>query len=414
MGMSLAFHIVFAVAGIAMPLLMVCAEYLWRRTGKEQYLKLAQQWAKGAAVLFAVGAVSGTVLSFELGLLFPHFMQHAGPVIGMPFSLEGLAFFTEAIFLGIYLYGWDRVRPLTHLLSGAVVAVSGLASAVFVLIANAWMNVPVAFRIQNGRFVEVDPLRAMLTPFALHEVLHMVVAAYMATGFVVAGIHAYALLRGRVTDFHRAALNIGLWAAIPFALVQPLVGDFAGKQVAAHQPLKLAAIERFYETQANAPLQIGPIEIPGLLSWIAFGDTDAVVKGLEEWPREDWPPPGVRWSFQLMVALGVWMCGVALLALVLALVKRDWTENRLLLWVLLVTSPMGFLAIEAGWMVTEIGRQPWVIYGVMRTADSVTPMPGLVVPFALFTVIYLGLSLTVIAILRSQIRGTLRPPEVGA
>src|SRR6266852_5183239 len=411
MGLSLAFHIVFAVAGIAMPALMVIAEAIWHRTGDDAYYNLAKNWSKGTAVLFAVGAVSGTVLSFELGLLFPRFMEQAGPVIGMPFSLEGFAFFTEAIFLGIYLYGWQRVSRAMHIVSGIIVALSGLASAAFVLVANAWMNVPRGFRVVNGRFIDIDPIAAMDTPFAAHEILHMVVAAYMATGFAVAGIHAFAILRGSATRFHRRALTISLFLAIPFALVQPLIGDFAGKQVARYQPLKLAAMERLERTEKSAPIRIGPIEVPGALSWIAYGDRNAVVRGLREWPRSDWPHPIVRTSFRAMVALGMWMAAVSAYAILLRLRRRPWTDNRILLWLLVITAPMGFLAIEFGWIVTEMGRQPWIIYGVMRTASSVTPMQGLAVPFTIFMAVYVLLAVTVISILRSQVRATIEERE---
>src|SRR5260370_21471685 len=212
----------------------------------------------------------------------------------MPVSLEVLAFFTEAIFLGIYLYGWQRVSRAMHIVSGIIVAVSGLASAAFVVVANAWMKVPRGFRVVNGRFIDIDPIAAMYTPFAAHEILHMVVAAYMATGFAVAGIHAFAILRGSATQFHRRALTIALLLAIPVALVQPIVGDFAGKQVARYQPLKLAAIERLEKTQHRAPIRIGPVAVPGALSWMAYGDANAVVRGLEEWPPHDWPHPIVR------------------------------------------------------------------------------------------------------------------------
>ncbi len=411
MGLSLAFHIVFAVAGIAMPALMVIAEAIWHRTGDDAYYNLAKNWSKGTAVLFAVGAVSGTVLSFELGLLFPRFMEQAGPIIGMPFSLEGFAFFTEAIFLGIYLYGWERVSRGMHLTSGIIVALSGLASAAFVLIANAWMNAPRGFRVSGGNLVDVDPIEAMRTQFAAHEILHMVVAAYMATGFAVAGIHAFAILRGSATQFHRRALTIALLLAIPFALVQPIVGDFAGKQVARYQPLKLAAIERLEKTQQRAPIRIGPIAVPGALSWMAYGDANAVVRGLEEWPRRDWPHPIVHTSFQAMVALGMWMAAVSAYAILLRVRRRPWPDDRFLLRLMVLTAPMGFVAIELGWIVTELGRQPWIIYGVMRTAESVTPMRGLAVPFTIFMAVYVLLSITVIAILHSQVRATMEPGE---
>ena len=208
MAMSLAFHIIFAAIGIAMPLLMVIAEWRWLRTKDEVYLTLTKRWAKGTAILFAVGAVSGTVLSFELGLLFPRFMGYAGAIIGMPFSLEGFAFFTEAIFLGIYLYGWNRISPRAHLLAGVIVAVSGAASGIFVVIANAWMNAPTGFRLVDGKPVEIDPIAAMMNPTAFSQTLHMTLAAYAATGFAVAGIHAFMLLRDRNNRFHRLALRL--------------------------------------------------------------------------------------------------------------------------------------------------------------------------------------------------------------
>jgi cytochrome d ubiquinol oxidase subunit I len=219
MAMSLGFHIIFAMVGIAMPVLMVVAERRWQRTGDRIYLDLAHRWAKGTAILFAVGAVSGTVLSFELGLLWPAFMEHAGPVIGMPFSLEGFAFFTEAVFLGVYLYGWDRISRRAHLAAGWAVAVSGMLSGVFVVIANAWMNAPTGIRWVDA--VDIDPIAAMLNPAALPQVLHMTLAAYASTGLVVAGIHAWPLLRYPRNAFHRRALSVALLIGAPAACSSP-------------------------------------------------------------------------------------------------------------------------------------------------------------------------------------------------
>src|SRR5687767_8839818 len=221
MAMSLAFHIIFAVVGIAMPVLMVIAERRWQTTGDALYLELAKRWAKGTAILFAVGAVSGTVLSFELGLLWPGFMEYAGAIIGMPFSLEGFAFFTEAIFLGVYLYGWDRISPRAHLTAGILVAVSGTLSGIFVVIANAWMNTPTGFDLVDGRMVNIDPLAAMMTPAAFPQTLHMTLAAFAATGLAVAGIHALLLLRQPAHPFHRRALAISLMVGAPAAVLMP-------------------------------------------------------------------------------------------------------------------------------------------------------------------------------------------------
>jgi cytochrome d ubiquinol oxidase subunit I len=409
MGLSLGFHIVFAVIGIAMPVLMVAAEVLWRRTGDPDYEKLAKVWAKGTAVFFAVGAVSGTVLSFELGLLFPGFMKLAGPIVGVPFSLEGFAFFTEAIFLGVYLYGWDRVRPAAHVAAGVVVALSGLASAVFVTLVNAWMNAPVGFRLADGQLVDIDPLVGMTSPFALHEIAHMAVAAYMATAIGAGAIHAWGLVRDRGSALHRKALGICLAMAIPCSLVQPAIGHFAGQQVARYQPMKLAAMEQLVETQARAPLSLGPIEIPGALSFLAASDLDAVVKGLEEFPREDWPHVIVRYSWLVMVGIGTLLAGWAAWALLRRLRKRQPQDSRPFLYTTVALAPSGFIAIEAGWIVTEVGRQPWTVYGVLRTNDAVTPMPNLWIPLLVFTVVYLLLSIVVAVVITRHVRATVGP-----
>jgi cytochrome d ubiquinol oxidase subunit I len=416
-GTSLAFHIVFAAIGVAMPLFMVLAEWRWRRTGSPAYLELAKRWAKGTAILFAVGAVSGTVISFELGLLWPRFMAFAGPIIGMPFSLEGFAFFTEAIFLGIYLYGWGRVGPGLHLASGAVVAASGAASAFFVTLANAWMNVPAGFEVQGGGPASVQPFVAMFPPGWAHEVVHVIISCYVATGFAVAGIHAFYLLRERENPFHQGALRIAFGVGAVAALLQPLSGDLSARQVAATQPVKLAALEGHFETERGAPLRIGglpdlergetrfALEIPRGLSLLAFHDPSAEVKGLHDFPREVWPHVvAVHLAFQAMVGIG------SLLALVsLAFVWLSWragwrvpTGRRFLLLVA-VAGPGGFLALEAGWLVTELGRQPFTAWGVLRTADAVTPVPGLAAPFWIFTAIYLFLGAVVVVLLRRQI-----------
>jgi cytochrome bd ubiquinol oxidase subunit I len=405
MAMSLAFHIVFASAGIALPVLMVISEWRWRRTGDREWEAVTKAWAKGAAVLFAVGAVSGTVLSFELGLLFPGFMKTAGAAVGLAFSLEGFAFFTEAIFLGVYLYGWDKVRPSLHLASGVIVALSGLLSALFVTMANAWMNAPRGFRVENGQLVDVDPIAALLTPFAAHELLHMVLAAYMAVGFAGAAIHALALLRNPTSGFHRKALTVTLALAVPCSLLQPLVGHFSGQQVARYQPMKLAAAEGLIETRTHAPVHLGPIAIPSGLSILAGNAPSFEVKGLQEIPRADWPHPIVRTAFQIMVLIGLWMAAVSGLVVITWLRKRE--IGRRLLQLILVTGPLGIVAIEAGWTVTEVGRQPWVIYQVLRTIDTVTPMKNLWVPFATFCVVYLGLSVAVLVVIRKQVRVTL-------
>jgi cytochrome d ubiquinol oxidase subunit I len=419
MAVSLAFHIVFAAIGVGMPLLMAIAEGLYLRSREPVYLDLARRWAGGTAILFAVGAVSGTVLSFELGLLWPRFIAYAGGIIGMPFSLEGFAFFTEAIFLGIYLYGWDRIPAVAHWLAGIVVAVSGMLSAVFVVTVNAWMNAPAGFEMTEGRVTSVDPIAAMLNPASLQQVIHMVLAAYVATGFAVAAVHAFFLLRDRTTVFHRRAFGIALAVAAVGIPLQIISGDLIARMVADRQPAKFAAMEAHYRTEAGAPITIGGIpddatmttrygvRIPGGLSLLARGDPRAPVRGLDSIPRDEWPDTRVvHWAFDVMVGAGFAMLALAGWAGWLWWRWRRLPDDRWLLRALVVAGPLGFIAIEAGWVVTEVGRQPWIIYGVMRTADAVTPMPGLVVPFVTFTIVYVFLSVILVYLLRRQFLAT--------
>ena len=423
MAMSLGFHIIFAAIGVALPLLMVIAEALWFRTKDETYRTLAQQWAKGTAILFAVGAVSGTVLSFELGLLWPRFMEFAGAIIGLPFTLEGFAFFVEAIFLGIYLYGWKRIPPAMHLFSGIMVSLAGAASAIFVVSVNGWMNAPTGFRLENGKPVDIDPIAAMLNPAWIPEAIHMTLAGYAATAFAVAGVHAFLLQRDRDNLFHRRALAIALVVGGITAVLQPISGDFNARYLAHHQPHKLAALEGQFKTEKAAPLRIGglpdertqetpyALEIPYALSLLAFHDPQAEVKGLEEWPKTDWPPVAVvHIAFQIMVGCGTAMAAISLLAALLAWLGRRRTgrwklpDNRWFLRTLVLAAPLGFIAIEAGWTVTEVGRQPYIIQGIMRTSQAVTPVPNLTVPLYTFTLLYLFLAFIVVFLLLRQFR----------
>jgi len=416
MALSLGFHIIFAVMGIGMPALMVLAERKWLKTGDPVWLDLAKRWSKGTAILFAVGAVSGTVLSFELGLLWPRFMEYAGAIIGMPFSLEGFAFFTEAIFLGIYLYGWTRLSPKAHWWAGVAVAVSGTVSGIFVVFANAWMNAPTGFELVNGIPTNIDPIVAMLNPASFHQTLHMTLAAFATTGIAVAGIHAWMLRKNPDDHFHRSALHIALLVAIPASLLQPISGDISAKFVAKWQPAKLAAMEGQFETERGAPLRIGGIpneatretkyslEIPKALSFLAFSDFNAEVKGLEEFPESDWPPVAItHYAFQVMVGLGSLMMLASFWVLFRWVRKQEVAHDRPLLTFLALLTPAGFIAVEAGWIVTEVGRQPWIVYGIMRTADAVTPMPGLIVPLIGISLLYLFLGMVVAYLLWAQI-----------
>ena len=426
MAMSLAFHIVFAVVGMAMPLLMVIAEGMYLRTKDDSWLELAKRWSKGTAVMFAVGAVSGTVLSFELGLLWPDFMERAGPLVGMPFSMEGFAFFLEAIFLGVYLYGWKKVPPKLHLAAGVGVLLSGVSSAVFVVAANAWMNTPTGFTLKAGALIDIDPWAAMFNPAFPTQALHMVIAAFATVGFAVAGIHALMILRGDRSQFHVRALGIAMVVGGVAAFLQPLSGDLSAKHVAEHQPVKLAAMEAHWETEGWAPLRIGgipdeqaettaySIDIPGGLSFLSFMDPAAEVRSLKAFPREDRPPVTVvHIAFQVMVGCGMAMMGVAVL-----FGWRWWRGGKtvptdpLTLKLLVASAPLGLIALEAGWTVTEVGRQPWIIKGVLRTADAVTPMPHLAVPFMAFSALYLMLGVVTVVLLQRIVFSTPKEPEV--
>lgn len=415
MAMSLGFHIIFACVGIAMPLLMVIAEGMWLKTGDKTYLTLAKRWSKGTAIMFAVGAVSGTVLSFELGLLWPTFMAYAGPIIGMPFSLEGLAFFIEAIFLGIYLYGWERVPRKIHWLSGIMVLLGGMFSGIFVVTANAWMNTPTGFSIIDGKVTDIDPIAAMLNPSSFTQALHMTLAAFLSVAFAVAGIHAYFLRRDPNNQFHRKAFTIALCVGGVVAILQPISGDISAKRLAKYQPIKLAAMEGQWETERGAPLRIGGIpdedaeetryalEIPKALSFLVNFDPNSEIMGLKDIPKENRPPVIiVHFAFQIMVACGIVMIIAGILGGWLAWKKKGLPTQTWYLRFVTICSPLGFIAIEAGWTVTEVGRQPWIIYNIMKTKDAVTSMPNLIIPFIGFTILYIFLSVVVVILLRRQ------------
>jgi cytochrome d ubiquinol oxidase subunit I len=429
MGFSLAFHMLFAAVGVALPLFMVIADVLYRRTGDRDWLEFSKRMAKGTAILFAVGAVSGTVLSFELGLLWPNFMGTFGDVIGLPFAMEGFAFFTEAIFLGIYLYGRGRIPAGLHLAAGIGVAVSGMASAFFVTLVNAAMNLPAGFRMVDGLPVDIDPLAAMFSPPWKHETLHSLLACYQATAFALAGIHAAVLLRHPKSSLFRKAFAVSLAVASITAVLQPLAGDFAARAIAETEPIKLAAAEAHFKTQTHAPLRIGGvpdvktgevrygIEIPSGLSLLAAHDPAAEVKGLEDFPREDWPPvASTHYAFEVMVGAGSAMALLGVVSAFLAWRKKGVPDSRRFLWAVVASGPLGFIALEAGWLVTGLGRQPWIMHGAMRTRDAVTPFPHLLPPFWTFTVLYLFLGVAVVYLLFRQLRSApieAGPPSLG-
>lgn len=427
MALSLGFHIIFSCIGMTMPFFMAVAHFLWLRTGNELYKNITKAWSKGVAIFFATGAVSGTVLSFELGLLWPVFMKHAGPIFGMPFSLEGTAFFLEAIALGFFLYGWDRFKPWFHWFTGLMVGVTGVISGILVVAANSWMNSPAGFTFSEGNYLNIDPMKAMFNPAWFSQSLHMTIAAFAATGFAVGGIHALMICRNRNIPFHRAAFRISIVFGLVAAVLQPLSGDLSAKFVAKSQPAKLAAMESLFKTERFAPLLIGGIpdlatrqvhygvKIPGMLSWMATGNFNGEVKGLDRIPLTDQPPVLLtHFAFQLMVALGMLMLAISMLYLYSFFRRPAWLDKRWFLMLFVLATPLGFLAVEAGWTVTEVGRQPWIISGIMRTADAVTPMPGIQYSFYLFTAVYLSLAFVVSFLLIRQISmvPVIKPPAI--
>jgi cytochrome d ubiquinol oxidase subunit I len=402
MGTSLVFHFVFAALGVGMPLFAVIIEGLWLRTGDRAYYVLARTWSKALAALFAIGAVSGTIIAFELGLLWPEFMRYAGAIIGIPFSAEGFAFFIEAIFVGIYLYGWDRLSPLAHWLCGWPIVISGAASAVAVMSANAWMNAPTGFRVVGGAVVDVHPWVAVRNAAAQTQVLHTLIACYLFTAFLVASIYALKSLKGDL--YAHRALRVGMIAALLLAPAQILVGDFSAKFDARAEPEKLAAMEGQFATERGAPLHIGgipdsaqhrtlfSIEVPKALSWLAFGDANATVRGLDSFPQDRIPNAlFVHLAFEVMVGLGSLLALVAAWWAIATRLGRD-VGSRWLRWAIVAMGPAALVAMEAGWLVTEEGRQPWLVRNFFLVSQGVTHAQGLNATFAGFTVLYVVLA----------------------
>ena len=416
MALTLGFHIVLASLGVALPALMLIAEARSLRRGDADALLLARRWSSIVAVTFAVGAVSGTVLSFELGLLWPGLMGQYGAAYGIPFAVEGIFFFIEAIFVAIYIYGWDRLSPRMHFLSGFPIAIAGLGGTFSVVSANAWMNQPAGFTIgADGRITEVRALEVIFNGATWYEVPHMLLAAYMVTGFLLASVYAAGMLRGRRDHYMRLGFAIPFVVAAIAAPIQIGVGDVAAREVVKQQPAKFAAMELVTETGPQRPIVLGGIlvdgqiryavEIPGLASFLAGFDVNTVVIGLDQIPPGEQPPATiVHLAWDTMLACGFALLGLGVWYGILRLRRRDPTETR---WFLRGASIAGFLAVvalEAGWVVTEVGRQPWIVWGRLRTADAVTTARGIEVSLVAVTILYLVLGIATIAVLRALSR----------
>ena len=413
MAFTLGFHIILACFGVAFPAIMLIAEYRGRKRGDEEALRLARRWSKAVAVLFAVGAVSGTVLSFEFGLLWPGMMDRFGDAFGIAFAIEGIFFFLEAIFIAIYIYGWKRLPGWAHFWSGVPIVISGIGGALSVVAANAWMNTPAGFTLgSDGRVEDVQPVDVLFNTSTFHEFVHMWVAAYLVAGFLVASIYAFQLLRGNHTRYNRLGFLIPFTVAAIGAPIQLIVGDFAARDVYEDQPTKFAAMECVYETGDDQAENIGGIctdgevkgavSIRGLDSLLAGFSTSTVVKGLNDVPPDLQPPTPttIHLSFDAMVGIGTFLAVLAVWFAISWWRRRDIPQSRWFLRAGAASGVLAVIALECGWMVTEIGRQPWIVSGYLRTEDAVTNAQGIWWAFALTMLIYIGLALVTVYVLR--------------
>lgn len=420
--LSFIVHIPLVCFGIAFPALILFVEWRYLRTGHQVFRTLARRWTKVLVTLFAAGVVTGTILSFEMGLLWPNFTSVFGSVFGLGFAVEGFSFFLEAIFIGIYVYGWDRLTPRAHFLSGIPIALAGILGSFMVITVNGWMNHPQGFTLVDGRVTDVHPFQALFgNSYFWHELIHMYLAGYMVTGFLIAGAYAIGRLRGRWGRYERIALAVPLTAAAVASPLQVIVGDWAARDVATEQPVKLAAFEGLANTTSGAAEHLlgwytnGHVEygiaIPKLLSFLAFHDPNATVQGLNSFPADELPPVNVvRIAFQLMVGIGSLL---ALLAVVFLLTR--WRRGRLprtpwFYWAVALAGPLSVVALIAGWVTTEVGRQPWVVYRVMRTNEAVTGASGIPVSYGVLALAYLMLIIGVGWALRRLAAVPMPPP----
>jgi cytochrome d ubiquinol oxidase subunit I len=415
MALSLGWHIVLACFGVAFPTMIFVVHRRGIVRNDAVALGLAQRWSKVSAVLFAIGAVSGTVLSFEMGLLWPGLMGPFGDVLGLPFAFEGLSFFVEAIFLGIYLYGWGRMPPRRHLLMLVPMATAGVVGTFCVISVNAWMNAPAGFTMVDGEVTDVDPWAAMFNDLVWMQFLHMWVAAFMVVGFVVSGVYAVGMLRGRRDAHHRLGFVVPFVFATVAALTQPVVGHLLGGDLGDRQPAKLAAFELAETTESPSPLRVGgflvdgevrwAIDIPVLGSLIAQNSFTEPVPGLDTVPPEDQPPVNLtHWAFQTMIGIGTLLAGAAVLFWFARWRGRDLLERRWFLRFAAAAGPLAVVALEAGWIATEVGRQPWVVYGVLRTTEAAGSNSGLWWLLAATAAVYAAMTTGAVVVLRSMAR----------
>jgi cytochrome d ubiquinol oxidase subunit I len=417
MAFTLGFHIVLSCLGVALPATILVANYIALKKDDEAAMELARRWSKAMAVTFAVGAVTGTVLSFEFGLLWPQFEHRFGSVFGIAFAIEGIFFFLEAIFLAIYIYGWKRLRPWAHFWSGVPMVVTGIGGAFSVVAANSWMNQPQGFTLNAaGKVTDVEPIKVLFNPATGYEVPHMILAAYMVVGFLVASIYAVGMLKGRRDRLHRLGLLIPLTIGLIATPIQLFVGDTAARAVADHQPAKFAAMECIEESGTHQPEHIGgictadgvkgAISIPNLDSFLVGWSADTHVTGLNDIPPDERPPANtlLHLAFDTMVGIG---SALLLLGVWLAWSwwrRRDIPQTPWFLRAVAISGAGAILALWCGWIVTEVGRQPWIVQGYMRTEEAVTDAGGIWFTFGLVLLLYAGLGTAAILVLRAMSR----------
>lgn len=413
--LTLSFHIIYATIGVGIPLMIMIAQWVGIKKQDEHYILLARRWTRGYVITVAVGVVTGTAIGLQLSLLWPHFMQLVGNVIALPLFMETFAFFFEAIFLGIYLYTWDRFEnQKKHLLLLIPVAIGASFSAIFITIVNAFMNAPRGFDMINGQLVNVSPLIAMLNPAMPTKVTHVLMSAYMASAFVLASIGAFRLLQGASHVYHKKAVYLTLKLGFVFAVSTALIGDFSGKYLAKYQPEKLAAAEWHFETESGAPLLVYGVlkngevkyalKIPGALSFLAHDNFQAKVTGLDRFPEKEQPPLYIHYLFDSMVTIGVGLTILSFIYLIGTLRKWSFVFSKWFRWLIVVGGPLAVLAIETGWWLDEVGRQPWVLRGVMRTKDAATSSSNVDIMLWLFAGLYFVLGVGSIVVLRRMFR----------
>jgi cytochrome d ubiquinol oxidase subunit I len=428
--LSFAMHIPLVCFGIALPSTVLFVEWLHLRTGDPLYRTIARRWTRIMASLFAVGVITGTILSFEMGMLWPGFMSRFGSVFGLGFAIEGFSFFLEAIFIGVYVYGWDRLSPRAHLLSGLPIAFAGISGSLMVISVNAWMQHPSGFRVVAGHVVDVHPLAALFgNSFLWNELVHMYLAGYMVAGFLLAMPYALARLRGVWTRYERTAFAIPLTIAAVVSPVQVLIGDWVARDVAAQQPIKLAAIEGLAHTTRgasehllggyeNGQVKFG-IAIPKLLSLLAYHNPEATVAGLDTVPKDRQPPINVvRFAFQTMVGIGTLLALLGVWLLAVRIRRKRLPDSPWFYRAVAIAGPASLVALIAGWVTTEVGRQPWVVYHVMLTSQAVTGAGHIVVGYTALALVYLAVACGVVWILLRLARAPLRerepPPSTAA